>query len=101
MRECEIGDHLVRQRPGAKRATQVPRLQLGSNHALARLLARQPVAELPKLADTLKHYRAGAPLLKALAPASGGTDLAAATAWVRSLVEVLSRRSATPPTRAI
>ncbi|MDA0170506.1 hypothetical protein OJ998_15510 [Solirubrobacter taibaiensis] len=60
-----------------------------SNHALARLLARQPVAELPKLADTLRHYRAGAPLLKALAPAPAGTDLAAATAWLRSLAEVL------------
>ena len=49
------------------------------------------MAELPKLADTLQHYRAGAPLLKALAPAPAGTDLAAATAWLRALVEVLKQ----------
>jgi hypothetical protein len=67
----------------------VPAWLLAGNQAVARLLARQPVAELPRLADTLKHYRAGAPLLKALAPAPGGTDLDAATAWLRSLVEVL------------
>ena len=110
MRERDIAGQPPRERPGARSAAQVPELPLGGNnqavarlksatqvpalllagnHALARLLARQPVAELPKLADTLKHYRVGAPLLKALAPAPGGTDLAAATAWLRSLVEVL------------
>src|SRR5215470_15277135 len=78
-----------RQRPGAKGTTQAPGSLPGSNQALARMLARQPVAELPKLADTLKQYHAGAPLLKALTPAPAGTDLAAATAWLRSLVEVL------------
>jgi hypothetical protein len=90
MRERDIARHPPRRRPDASGAIQVPGLSV-SNHALARLLARQPVAELPKLADTLEHYRAGAPLLKALAPAPAGTDLAAATAWLRSLVEVLKQ----------
>ena len=78
-----------RQAPNAQRAGQAPELLGGSNRALARLLARQPVAELPKLAGALKRYRAGAPLLKALAPAPAGTDIGAATAWLRSLAEVL------------
>jgi hypothetical protein len=90
MRDREIAGQPPRKRPGAGSPAQVPGLLSGSNQALARLLARQPVAELPKLADTLKHYRAGAPLLKALAPAPGGTDLTAATDWLRSLVEVLN-----------
>src|SRR5215213_4353764 len=89
MRERDIARPPAPQRPAASGGTQLPGLLSGSNQALARLLARQPVAELPRLADTLKHYRAGAPLLKVLAPAPAGTDLAAATAWLRSLVEVL------------
>ena len=91
MRERDIARQPPRRRPGASSAPPVPGPVVGSNHALARWLARQPVAELPKLADTLRHYRAGAPLLKALAPAPAGTDLAAATAWLRSLVEVLKQ----------
>src|SRR5215468_7148026 len=78
MRERDIAGKPPQRRPGAKSAPEV-----------ARLLARQPVADLPQLADTLKHYRAGAPLLKALVPAPGGTDIVAATDWLRSLVEVL------------
>ncbi len=90
MHDRDIARRPPRRGPGASTAQQVPPQWLvGSNHALARLLARQPVAELPPLADTLKHYRAGASLLKALAPAPAGTDLAAASAWLRSLVEVL------------
>src|SRR4051794_22183867 len=89
MRERDIAGRTPRRRADAEAPAQVPRWPVGSNHALARWLARQPVAELPKLADTLKHYRGGAPLLKGLAPAPAGTDLAAATAWLRSLVEVL------------
>jgi hypothetical protein len=87
MRERDIPGRPPRQRPGASSAPEAPGW---SNHAVARRLARQPVAELPKLADTLQHYRTGAPLLKGLAPAPAGTDLAAATAWLRSLVEVLN-----------
>lgn len=89
MRERDIAGRRPPQRPDANQPAQGHYLLGGSNRALARLLARQPVAELPKLADSLKHYRAGAPLLKALAPAPAGTDLPAATAWLRSLAEVL------------
>lgn len=89
MQGRHIAGQPPRKRPGASDAAPLPALLAGSNHALARMLARQPVAELPQLADTLKHYRAGAPLLKALAPAPAGTDLDAATTWLRSLAEVL------------
>src|SRR5689334_22675081 len=90
MRERDIAGQPSRQpRPGAKTEAPLPWYLLAGNQALARMLARQPVAELPHLADTLKHYRAGAPLLKTLAPAPQGTDLAAATAWLQSLVAVL------------
>jgi hypothetical protein len=89
MRGRELAGRPPRSRREAGSAEQGLRTLAGSNRALARLLARQPVAELPKLAGALKHYRAGAPLLKALAPAPGGTDLAAATAWLRALAEVL------------
>lgn len=88
-RERQLAGQPPRHRTDAKRAAQAPAVFGVSNRALARLLARQPVAELPKLAGTLKRYRAGAPLLKALAPAPAGTDLATATAWLRSLAEVL------------
>lgn len=89
MRDRQIAGQPRRHRPDANRAAQVPQAVGVSNRALARLLSRQPVAELPKLAGTLKRYRAGAPLLKALAPAPTTTDLPAATAWLRSLAEVL------------
>jgi hypothetical protein len=90
MRERDIARQPPRQRPGAKAAAaQVPAWLLAGNQAVARRLARQPVAELPKPAGTLQHYRDGAPLLKALGPAPAGTDLVPATAWLRTLVEVL------------
>jgi hypothetical protein len=89
MRERHIARRPARERPGSSSAEPLPPWLVGGNHALARRLARQTVAELPKLADTLRHYRAGAPLLNALPPAPAGTDIAAATAWLRSLVEVL------------
>src|SRR5262245_7447076 len=73
----------------APRPAPAPAAFTGSNHALARRLARAPLAELPQLAGTLKRYRAGAPLLQALAPAPAGIDVPAATAWLRSLSEVL------------
>jgi hypothetical protein len=86
MRDRRTAGPPPRRRP---QAAPVPALLAGSNHALARRLARQPVADLPQLAGALKRYRAGAPLLKALAPAPTGTDVAAATAWLRSAAEVL------------
>jgi hypothetical protein len=89
MRGRQIVGQPPRRHPDASRVAQGPEVFAGSNRALARVLARQPVVELPQLAGTLKRYRAGAPLLKALAPAPAGTDLGAATAWLRALAEVL------------
>jgi hypothetical protein len=68
------------------------------NHAVTRMLARQPApaAELPAGADNLKRYRDGAPRLRALAgrPAPAvdaqALDLSPALAWLVELADTLT-----------